>query len=362
MTDIILEQLNRQLAYARANSPFYANLPPEPLRSPEDFRKIPFTTPRDLAERGREMLCCSPKNIRRMVTLASSGTTAKPKRLAFTESDLEKTVDFFAWGMGLLCRPEEKVAIFMPGVQPDGLCDLLSRGIASFGALPLVYGSISQYRHGADFLRREAPEVLVGTPAQLRRMALTEPNLRPRSVLLSADYCSPALKNTISRLWDCQVYEHYGLTESGLGCAVECPKREGMYCRKDIYLEIDRGELVLTTLCREGMPLIRYRTGDLAQMLPNGNLSKILGRREACRQPVSQTALEDVLFGIDGILDFRARVAGDTLRVSVLGETDTAEQALRKAFPGVSCQVISQPEASFPCTGKRKLEPHNPAF
>lgn len=356
MNQDVLDRVNRQIAYAKQHSPFYRSLPKEPLATPEDFRNLPFTTDRDLRERGQEMLCCSPKQIRRMVTLASSGTTDTPKRLAFTDKDLEKTVAFFTWGMNRLCSSEEKVAIFMPGSQPDGLCDLLSRGIAAFGGVPVVYGSISRYDHGVEFLRREQPAVLVGIPGQMRRLALIAPWLRPRSVLLSADYCAPALKDTISRLWHCQVYEHFGMTESGLGCAVEGPEREGMACREDIYLEIDQGELILTTLEREGMPLIRYRTGDMARMLPNGNLERILGRKTALDKAISQNALENILFSLDTILDFRARMEKEILQIEVLGRYEDAERALRQAFPGVEVQITQLEETKLFYSGKRTLE------
>lgn len=85
----LLEALNRQLTYVRANSPFYReHLPDTELTSIDRLSTLPFVTARDLSEDGQRMLCCPPKEIRRMVTMRTSGTTGKPKRLAFSQRDL----------------------------------------------------------------------------------------------------------------------------------------------------------------------------------------------------------------------------------------------------------------------------------
>lgn len=350
----LLEQLNRQIAYAREHSSFYAYLP-EKLSSMEALKSIPPMTPQDLALNGKQMLCCSPQQVRRMVTMRTSGTTAPPKRVAFTDRDLERTVDFFCWGMHTLCDAGDCVGIFMPGSQPDGLCDLLSRGLRRFGAVPRVYGIIQDYQDAARFCRQELPAVLVGIPSQMRRLALTAPQPSVKRVLLSADYISPAVKETLKRVWGCETYEHFGMTESGLGCAVETPQRQGMVCRKDIFLEVEDGQILLTTLQREAMPLIRYRTGDLAQMLPNGNLEHVFGRAEQQSEAVCITALDDVLYQEDGIQDYQAIRTDHGLTLFVLGDTRRAEQALRVAFPEETISVVPASEPQLRFDGKRKI-------
>ena len=134
----VLEQLNRQIARVRAVSPFYARLyaglsAEEPLSSLAELRALPCMTQEDIVRCGKQLLCCPPGQVRRMVTMQTSGTTGTPKRLAFSDRDLSDTVDFFREGMRLLCGPGDRVMIFMPGSHPDGLCDLLSRGIRGFG-------------------------------------------------------------------------------------------------------------------------------------------------------------------------------------------------------------------------------------
>lgn len=245
----------------------------------------------------------------------------------------------------------------MPGSPPDGLCDLLSRGLTRFGAQPLCYGIIADFEDAALFCRREQPDVIVAIPVQLRRLALTAPNLHPHTVLLSADYIAPPLKDTIQRVWHCRVYEHFGMTESGLGCAVETPGSPGMLCRNDILLEIENGEILITTLEREAMPLIRYRTGDLGRMNAFGNLEAVEGRVSFQNTGISINRLDQVLFSFDGILDYRACFDGVWLCIETLGEDRRAESAVRAAFPNLTITFsVAEEEASFHFSGKRRLD------
>ena len=350
-----LRLLNEQLRHARRGSPFYAYLPAEPLQSLEELREIPLMSEADVAGRGTELLCCPPGDVRRCVTLSTSGTTAAAKRLAFTEADLSRTVEFFRWGMHTLCLAGDAVAVFLPGRNPDGVCDLLSRGLRGFGAVPAVYGPVVDYGDAADFVRDVRPKVLVGFPAQMRRLALLHPELRPARVLLSADYCAPSAVRTMERVWGCEAYVHYGLTESGFGCAVETPERRGMLLREDVLLEtLPDGELVLTTLCREAMPLIRYRTGDLGELGSGGTLLRVLGRKREAEKGVSVMALDGILFDCDAVLDYTASLSPSTLTVRVLGPTAGLEERLAPLTGGRTLAL--KEVGDLPFRGKRFVE------
>ena len=345
--------LNQQIAYARRSCSFYTALPETPLTDLRQLSGFPMVTAEDLSLRGADMLCCHPSKVRRMVTLATSGTTGPHKRLAFTEGDLEKTIDFFHHGMRALCGSGDAVAIFMPGNAPDGLCSLLSEGLRRFGAVPYVYGAISDFHDAARFCREICPQVLIGIPAQMRRLALTDRSLRPDIVLLSADYIAAPLEDTVARCWQCQVYVHYGLTESGLGCAVETPRRRAMEVRPDVLLgTLSSGEIILTTLEREAMPLIRYRTGDLGLLRPDGCLDAVFGRIAELDKPVPIYWLDELLFGLDDVRDFSARFGEGVLEVSVVGETARAARRLNSAFPAYEVRTI--PVSALECQGSAK--------
>lgn len=315
--------LNEQIAYARANSSFYSYLPSQPLQSLEEMKGIPEISCADLIAHADQMTCTPPWKVKRMVTLMTSGSTAAPKRLAFTEADIEATVDFFHHGMHCLCETGETAAIFMPGTNPDGLCDILSRGLRRFGAIPSVYGIINDFEDAKGFVLETCPAVLVGFPVQLRQLALTCPELRPGCVLLSADYCAESVIQTIEKIWHCRAFVHYGITESGLGCAVETPAEQGMIPRKDVLLEVnEKGEILLTTLKREALPLIRYNTGDLGILGEDGNLMKVLGRKQELERRVSITSLDEYLLGFDWIMDYEAYLLDDRLNIRILENND----------------------------------------
>jgi len=291
--ELQLRLLNAQLAYAAANSAYYraALGGVGAFRQLRELRELPMMSEETIKTQGSRLSCVSAASVARIVSLLTSGTTDRPKRLFFTKNDLERTVAFFCEGMQWLTEPGMQVGIFFPGLSPDGLNDLLSRGLAAFNAKPVTYGPISDALRTAEALREASPEVLVGMPWQLRALAIALPQLRPHAVLLSADYVPETLRRFLRAQWCCPVLTHYGLTESGYGLAVQHPDAAGMYYRRsDFILEVidpnsgaplpygEQGELVLTTLRREAMPLIRYRTGDLAVMTDKNKIARIPGR------------------------------------------------------------------------------------
>lgn len=290
-----------------------------------DMALLPFTDPADLAGEGwRRLLCVSQDEVARMVTLHTSGTTGGRagvaadgvKRVAFSERDLARTGDFFAVGMGVLARPGDTVLILLPGAErPGGVADVLIRALARLGGGPAgpepVCRGVAGYPAAcpagfAAAVRRTKPECLVAAPSQLRRLleadevarlaAGDEPGYAGlRAVLASSEPLPPALREAVARTWRCEVFDHYGLTESAYGGGVECAAHDGLHWREaDLWLEIvdpadgrilpegESGEVTITTLAREALPLIRYRTGDVAAILPGpcrcGSPLRRLGR------------------------------------------------------------------------------------
>ncbi len=335
-----------------------------------------FTTQEDLVGHGQDYVRVGAGEIRRIVTLRSSGSTGERKRLYFTEGDLRRTVDFFREGMRGVCSPGDKVAILMGSASPDGLGDLLKTGLEEMGARPFLLGLPSDYAATAEALRALEPDCLVGLPVQARKLSLLLPALRPRSVLLSGDYVSEAGRKTLERLWETRVFSHYGLTESGLGFAVQCPLLLGQHVRAEEFrVEIvdpetgetlpdgEWGEIVFTTLRREAMPLRRYRTGDLSRLLPGTcpcgipgpRLDRVLGRISERQKPVSIYALDEALLDLDEVLDFEARLEGEVLTVTLEGTcTERVRERLRQAWPGREIRV--QPGRIPPSAQKRILE------
>ena len=150
-----LAALNRTLAHVRQNSPFYRRHLADlslPLGSLDDLAALPVTTAADLRRDPLALLCVSRDRIARAVTLETSGTTGAPKRLFFTDADLELTVDFFQHGMSTLVGPGQRVLILMPGQLPGSVGDLLVRALARMDVRGIVHGpvhrSASRYPSG----------------------------------------------------------------------------------------------------------------------------------------------------------------------------------------------------------------------
>lgn len=280
-----MEKLKETFGNAVDKSPYYANLYKGlKIETFDDFRKLPFTTPEDVCEHGLDMLCVSQGEISRIVTMETSGTTGKPKRIFFTEEDQELTVDFFHHGMKLIVDETDVIMVLMPCQRPGSIGILLKEGLERSGVKVIPYGlpNGSDDETILEIMAREGVTSCVALATQLASIAQKASgyNINMKSVLLSAEYVSEESRNIISDAWGCKIFEHYGMTEMGLGCAVHCPELDGCHIREnDLYLEIidpetgeilpdgEEGEIVFTTLTRKGMPFIRYRTGDWSSFM-----------------------------------------------------------------------------------------------
>ncbi|WP_246287920.1 DVU_1553 family AMP-dependent CoA ligase [Desulfolutivibrio sulfoxidireducens] len=288
-----LAALGRTLALVREKSPFYrerlAGLPRDFPRTLADMADCPFTTPADLAADHRPFVCAPLSEIAHMVTLSTSGTTGPAKRLGFTAADVEATVDFFHHGMATFTRPGDAVLIILPGPR---VAELLALALLRLGARgtpgSLVRPDPGDGDPAAAFVRdmdRVDARVLVAGPWQLETLIQALPAVRAArgrlgAVLSSGGPLAPALRDQVQDRFGCPVFDHYGLTETGFGGGVECAARAGYHLRDaDLFFEIvdpvtgrvlppgRMGEVVVTTLGRQGMPLVRYRTGDASALL-----------------------------------------------------------------------------------------------
>ena len=276
LKDYQLRLVNETIDYARRNTPFYrrhlAFLQARPLKSLSDIARIPFTTPSDLARDPFGFLAVRQADVARIVTLRTSASTGNAKRLFFTEEDLELTVDFFHHGMSTLVKPGQRVMVFLPGERADSVGDLLVRGLARMDVRAFAYGPISDPVNAAQAFAAFGAHCLVGIPTQILALVSSSDGAAPgkesiKSVLLTTDYVPRAIAETLEKAWDCRVFNHYGMTEMGLGGGVECEALSGYHLRDaDLYFEVvdhesgqavpdgTKGEVVFTTLTRRGMP------------------------------------------------------------------------------------------------------------
>ena len=299
---------------ARAlSSPHYGKvlggkgISPEDIRSLEDLRRIPFTTKEDLRRGFPYGFLAVPKD--EVVRLhASSGTTGTPTVVYHTRRDLEVWAD-------LVAR-----CLYMVGMRKDDVFqNMMSYGLFT-GGLGLHYGAerigALVIPSGAGNSRRQItlmrqfgttaihiiPSYALKLLETFQEMGLDPKEMKLRMAFVGAEPHTEEVRRRIEEAYGIDAFNSYGLSEmNGPGVAFECPYKEGMHVWEDSYiLEVidpetlepvpdgEEGELVLTTLRREAMPLLRYRTGDLAFVYPDPcpcgrthrRISRIKGRTD----------------------------------------------------------------------------------
>ena len=287
-----LERLRKSLAQA-AKSPFYSALfrehdvRPDAVRTMDDVRRLPFTTKQDLRACYPDKLLAMP--LSDMVRMhVSSGTTGSPTVIYHTKNDLE-------WWSSLMAR-----CMYMVGLRKDDVFQNMSGyglftgglgihcGAEKLGCLTIPAGagnSQRQIKLLTDFKVTGIhiiPSYAMHLANIIREMGLDPRALPVRIALVGAEPYTEATRRRLEETFDMKVYNSYGLSEmNGPGVAFECPEQNGMHVWEDAYLaEIvdpvtgepvpdgQLGELVMTSLGREGMPIIRYRTRDLTRFLP----------------------------------------------------------------------------------------------
>ncbi|WDP91722.1 MAG: phenylacetate--CoA ligase family protein [Desulfobacter sp.] len=344
-----LDCLNRSLAHARSSSRFYRDRlsGAAPLTGLKDMAALPLTRPGHIRKSPKSFLAVSQDEISRIATLATSGTTAAPKRLFFTGRDLDRTLDFFKAVLAPLMAPGDTGLIFLPGSTRASAGDLIKTAMEALGARPRVPGIITDFKPAADLVEQTGPALIIGMPVQI--LALGEYMKSTGSLttripwaILTADHLPAALAGRVEALLGGKVLNHYGMTETGFGGAIQCPAREGLHLRlPDLFFEIIDpatgaqlppgvwGEVAVTTLNRRGMPLIRYRTGDVSRIIdtpcacgsPYPRLDRIRNRQaesaDSAGVPLTMADLDDILFSLPGVVDFSARISkGKNIQVN----------------------------------------------
>ena len=362
-----LKKLNRVLEREKARDGFYRGLP-ERLESLDELTILPFTTEEDLARNAPGLLLCSQGEIQRVLSDATSGTTGTAKRVFYTEGDCRHTVELFMAGLGELVFPGSVTMICFPFSGPHGLGELIAEAIEGLGAKPLKLGAGLSYGEFGQVLREEQPDTFVGMPVQLLSLLRVCGRGSLKRALVSGDACPDAVMYEAEKLLGSRLFPHYGSREMALGGAICCPAHAGMHLRENhVIAEIvdadgkplpdgETGELVITTIGMEAMPLIRYRTGDHTRFLPGpcpcGSVVRRLDSLLRLGEAAQIAELDEKLFALPFVADYRAERKNDRLHLEVLtcggGE-----------FPELGAEISAHPvcpEDRSLYRGKRRIE------
>ena len=263
-------------------------LDPESIRSLDDVRRLPFTTKQDLRDNYPFGFAAVP--LEKCIRLhSSSGTTGTPIVVLHTRKDIDEWANAMArcmWMVGL--RPTD---IFQNtsgyGMFTGGLG--MQYGAERVGMLTVPAGAGNTKRQ-IKFIRDFGTTAIHAIPSYAARLyqVMQEEGVDPRrdtkltTLLIGAEPHTEEQRRRIEEMLGVKAYNSFGMTEMcGPGVAFECKEQKGMHVWEDNYIleiidpdtlepvkEGDIGEMVLTTLNREAMPLLRYRTHDLTRIIP----------------------------------------------------------------------------------------------
>ncbi len=308
-----LDGLRWTVRHSYENSPFYrqrlhkASIDPDTVHSLDDLTRLPFTTADDLRDGYPFPLRAVPFD--EIVRIhVSSGTTGKRKVLCYTQKDIDDWADMFArcYEVAGLSQ-EDRVQIAVGyGLWTAGVGFQL--GCERFGAVAVPVGpgntemqcEMLVDMQSTVFCATASMALLMGEEIQRRNL---RNQIALEKVILGAERHSESMDQRIKELLGVEhVFDIPGLTELyGPGTGLDCSRHEGIHYWADYYiLEIinpetlepvepgEMGEMVITTLRKEAAPLIRYRTRDLTQLIPQpcscGNPlpmhDRILGRSD----------------------------------------------------------------------------------
>ena len=328
LDELQLRRLNETLARLKARDGFYKDYP-EKLECLSDLRKLPFTTAEMLSAAPGKFLTTSQSEVSRVISGATSGTTGPAKRVFYTERDTEHTVGFFAAGISEMLSEGESCFIAFPFTGPFGLGDLIAQAVERLGGIPIKAGFGQTWGEMLELVRQTQPNTYIGFPVTLLSLLRFYGEGFPvKRALVSGDACPEGVVAELEKALGSKLCPHYGSREGGLGGAVTCQAFHGMHLRENhIIPEIidengrvlpdgEYGELVITTIGADAMPLIRYRTGDFTRILPPcpcGGVTKrvdTVSRREGKH---SIEGLDSALFRIKELVDYRASFDGQLI-------------------------------------------------
>jgi len=295
LQELQLKRLRKVLDRVYHKVPFYrkafrANkVKPENIENLRDLQRLPFTTTEDLrAGYPYGFLASSLSHLIRLHT--STGTTGKPKAVLFTQKDIDQATELIARSMR------------MTGAEPDDVFqNMMSYGLFTGGlifhygaeraGLLVIPGGAGNTERQIELMRDFKTTIVHLTPSYalylaevMERMGLSpRDDFNLRIAYLGAEPYSEATKSKIEEIFSLDAYNSYGLSEmNGPGVAFECKKKCGMHLWEDNFImevidpetleilrEGEEGELVLSTIDREAMPILRYRTGDLTRIYPD---------------------------------------------------------------------------------------------
>ena len=312
-----------------------AGVAPDDIVTLKDIQKLPFTTKQDMRDNYPYGLFTVPKKELRRIH-ASSGTTGKPTVVGYTDHDLDIWKECVARLAVAGGATDEDVAqiCFGYGMFTGALG--LHNGLEKVGAA-IVPSSTGNTEKQLMYMKDFGTTLLVATPSYAMRIAEVaqqigidiKKDLQIKTLLLGSELMTEAMRKELYKVWgeDVNLTQNYGMSELiGPGVSGECLELNGMHINEDHFIaevidpntgEVlapgEKGELVVTCITKEALPLIRYRTRDITRLMyepcPCGRttvrMENLSGRTDDMLKirgvNVFPSQIEEVLINTDGI-------------------------------------------------------------
>jgi phenylacetate-CoA ligase len=365
------QRLKQTLQHAYANVPAYrakfseAGVHPDDFRTLDDLRKFPLTTKQDLRANYPFGMFAVPRD--KIVRIhASSGTTGKPTVVGYTQRDIDTWADLMARSIRASGgRPGMKVHVsYGYGLFTGGLGAHYGAERLGCTVIP-VSGGMTERQ--VQLIQDFEPDIIMVTPSYMLaildeyRAKGADPAASSLQIgIFGAEPWTNSMRREIETAFNMDAVDIFGISEvMGPGVANECVEtKDGLHIWEDhFYPEIidpetgrvlpdgEYGEIVFTSLTKEGMPVIRYRTRDLTRLLPGTarsmrRMEKITGRSDDMMivrgVNVFPTQIEEQLLRCDGLsphyqIELRRDQRLDVMRLLVEARPEHADEASRSA-------------------------------
>ncbi|MFA5331920.1 MAG: phenylacetate--CoA ligase [Methanoregula sp.] len=307
-----------------------AGIKPTDIKTLDDVQKLPFTKKQDLRDGYPFGFFAVP--MREIVRIhTTSGTTGKPTVVGYTKKDLDTWANLIARNMTMIGIGKDDVFQNMVnyGMFTGGLGFHYGAERVGMTVIPSATGNT---RRQIEMIRDFGVTVIHCTPSYAMHLSEVAEEMDEsldslKTGIFGAEPWSDTMRKTLEDRLGVTAYDSYGMSELfGPGVAFECPERDGLHIWHDSYLaEIinpktgerlgdgERGELVVTPLVKEAMPLIRYRTGDVTMLMEDGCLC---GRGKKLAR---LTGRSDDMLIIRGINVFPSQIEHVLLRIPEVG-------------------------------------------
>ncbi|NMA96474.1 MAG: phenylacetate--CoA ligase [Clostridiales bacterium] len=335
MKSLQLERLKKTVKKVYENVPFYKDrlssigFDPNHIKTLDDLKNIPFTVKDDLRDNYPYNMFAVP--IKEIVRLhASSGTTGKPTVVGYTKKDLRIWSELVARVVVEAGATEDDIAQISFGYGLFTGAFGLHYGLEKIGAtvVPISTGNTERQ---IMLMRDFGSTILVSTPSYAMYMAEVSEKLgfdpnesNLRIGLFGSEASTDEMLQELEKKWGILATENYGLSElMGPGISGNCHIKSGMHIAEDHFIpEIidpdtgevlppgEQGELVLTTITREGLPILRYRTRDITSL----NYEPCKCGRTLVRMDKVQGRTDDMLI-IKGVNVFPSQIEGVLMNI-----------------------------------------------